>query len=588
MGRAKDPNTKFKMKRFVSGGRPYAVTVDPSIGSSGKRKSNISIWGSLDDYNVFHPNLRFRLLDDKERDQYIFPADWDISEKYSHEGVPDSGTGEIYQGEDRYRLYGDTLLLKEAASASGIEEDLQEVFGDEVAQDILSIAFYLLTEDKNLNRMEASQRIHWFPTARAMDPTRITRITQFFTKDSMDKFMALRRKRAGEEALWFGVDSTSISSYSQGLADVKWGKNKEHDILRQTGLMVMYDMKSNLPVHYRKLPGNIPDSRTMRLLIDELKSVGFSNAGFILDRDYLTKENLDLLVPDSLKAIFMAKTTLTAVRTAIREASSVEGNILKTGTYLEGHDCYGKDYVYPYSYKETEGKGRGVELPQRLCLYFDPERQGIEMKEISKRCAEEERSLEYHKTNQIVPDEQSLKQLTKYHHVELDNAGLITAYTLQNTVVENEMMMSGYFAVVCCNMPIKEYSLDWVLDKYGMRDKQEKAFMYYKSWQGGRRTRTSTESGTEGRFFIQFVTLILNCLIHNLLADSSKELNDKFASPWAILDEMTSVRLMEVKGRKPKVSKFVGWQVKIFDEFGFKIPQGSRPKSKPEPKKKSG
>ena len=119
---------------------------------------------------------------------------------------------------------------------------------------------------------------------------------------------------------WFGVDSTSISSYSKFLSDVHWGKNKEYDKLKQLNLMVMYDMESELPVHYRNLPGNIPDSRTLRLLIEELQAEDFSNFGLILDRAYLTKENMTLFVGNGYKGIFMAKTSDSNIKKGDRKS----------------------------------------------------------------------------------------------------------------------------------------------------------------------------------------------------------------------------------------------------------------------------
>ena len=158
---------------------------------------------------------------------------------------------------------------------------------------------------------------------------------------------------------WFGVDSTSISSYSKFLSDVHWGKNKEYDKLKQLNLMVMYDMESELPVHYRNLPGNIPDSRTLRLLIEELKAEDFSNFGLILDRVYLTKENMTLFVGNGYKGIFMAKTSDSNIKKEIEKAETKEGSIKRTGVFLPEFDCYAKECVYPFYIRKKERKDEG-------------------------------------------------------------------------------------------------------------------------------------------------------------------------------------------------------------------------------------
>lgn len=116
----------------------------------------------------------------------------------------------------------------------------------------------------------------------------------------------------------------------------------------------MYDMISELPVHCRILPGNMPDSRSLSLLFGELKSAGFDDFGLILDRAYLIRENLNLFAGNGYSGIFMAKTSDSAIRAEIDKASSGESSLKRTGEYLMEYDCYAKDCVYPYSYKEKE------------------------------------------------------------------------------------------------------------------------------------------------------------------------------------------------------------------------------------------
>lgn len=583
MSRTKDENTKWKMRLFVTAGRRYAVTINPGVGASGKRCSNISIWGLLSEDLKFSPNLRFVLLSMQEKKKYIFPEDWDITDAFK--AADNSGSEEdVYKGEDKYLIYGDTLFLDKITQSCKLQEDLEEVFGKEETSKILTIAYFWLISEKNLNRLEKEFAVQWFPSEEVMNPSFITRFSQSITKEKIDRFMAIRKKRYEENGQWYGIDSTSISNYSSSLADARWGKNKEHDLCKQLNLMVMYDMVSELPAHYRSLPGNIPDARTLRLLIEELKSAEFNNFGFILDRAYLTKENLDLFVPKGIKSIFMAKTNDKIIKQEIIKSSE---SIRSVENYLPEFDCYGKECVYPYSFKETEGKGKGTDVNQRLCLYFDPELQGAEEKALSKQVLEETAYLKEYKQSKTEVDEKIIKKLAKHFDITTDENGRVTSYSVSSEKINEKRSLCGYFAMVCCNLPKEERSIDWVLSTYRKRDLQEKAFTYLKTWQNGRRLRTSTELSTEGRIFFQFVTLIINCQLHHLYFKSKEDFRKKFDSPWEILDEMRSVRLVRLKNRKEKVSEFVGKQVDIFDEFGFDIPQGCRPVSKKKPKTKA-
>jgi len=623
MGRKKDPNTKYKMKAFISQGRRYAVTTNPGYNVNNKWCSNISIWGTLPEDLVFTPNIKFVNLSEEEKHKFIFPDTWDISKAFVGTGKEDDKT-EVHQGEDSYKIYGDSMLLENTTESCGLKDDLIAVFGEETANKMLSIAYFWIETEKDLNRMESEAEVQWFPTEKGLSPSEITRLSQSVTKEQADRFMALRKQRYEKDCNWFGIDSTSISSYSEKLADVRWGKNKEHDTLRQLNLLVMYDMNSELPVHYRNLPGNIPDSRTLDILFEELKSSGFNNYGLVMDRAYLTKENLDRFIENRVKGIFMAKTSDKCIKQKI-----LSSDMHREGKYLIQHDCYGLECIYPHSIKESEGPGRGTAVNQRLCLYFDPEIQACEYKEIERNVYEHEQCLIDFVNKEIPITEKALKDLSRYFDVSTENRYRILSYTAKSEValslkkkieelikkgtpvsgqqieefreifdietaldilvsgyaknqdkVDSERETCGYFAIVCCNLPAEEHDISWVLSTYKMRDGQEKAFSYKKSSQNGRRLRTSTEASTDGRSFFQFVTLIVNCQLHHLYKKTSEDFRKKMYTPWNMLDKMRSVRLVKLKGRKPRVSEFVGSQIDIFDELGFEIPKGCRPKTK--------
>lgn len=149
-------------------------------------------------------------------------------------------------------------------------------------------------------------------------------------------------------------------------------------------------------------------------------------------------------------------------------------------------------------------------------------------------------------------------------------------------IADEKSSRNGYFAIVCVNIDKKEHDAAWILSTYRKRDMQEKAFTYMKSWQNGRSLRTSAEMSTEGRRLSQFVTLIINCQLHHLYSLTSSDFRKALPTPWSMLD----VRFVQLKGRRPKVSEFVGKQIDIFDELGFEIPKGCRPTSRKKQKNK--
>ena len=63
---------------------------------------------------------------------------------------------------------------------------------------------------------------------------------------------------------------------------MKWGKNKDSDPLPQINLTLLFGEKSNLPFYYRKLPGNVPDVKTVVNLLKEARILGIDKMSLVL------------------------------------------------------------------------------------------------------------------------------------------------------------------------------------------------------------------------------------------------------------------------------------------------------------------
>ena len=107
---------------------------------------------------------------------------WDISEAYTTRSAGDD-EGEIYAGEDIYRIYGDSRLFVRIVDSCGLRKDLVSIFGKDIADEMLTISSFLLETDKNLSRLEAEARVQWFPSSNGLSPERITKLSQSITKD---------------------------------------------------------------------------------------------------------------------------------------------------------------------------------------------------------------------------------------------------------------------------------------------------------------------------------------------------------------------------------------------------------------------
>jgi transposase len=143
--------------------------------------------------------------------------------------------------------------------------DLKQCFPNTYKQ-ILSIAYYLILEDKNpLSRFPKWASTHKHPYEQIIPSQRSSELFASITEDSREQFFRLQGKRRVENEYW-AYDTTSISSYSKCLNQVRYGMNKDHDPLPQINLALLFGEESNLPFYYRKLAGNIQDVKTVKNL----------------------------------------------------------------------------------------------------------------------------------------------------------------------------------------------------------------------------------------------------------------------------------------------------------------------------------
>jgi transposase len=162
---------------------------------------------------------------------------------------------------------------------------------------------------------------------------------------------------------------------------------------------------------------------------------------------------------------------------------------------------------------------------------------------------------------------------------------VIISYTLDEKKVEKAQRLLGFFAIMTHGM---DFTTMETYNIYSLRDEQEKFFQQMKSQMVSDRQRNWSEEGKTGRLFILFVSLILSSWVRHIWKNTS--LKELFSSSLEVLDEMRPIRLIEHTNRAKVITPFVGAQVDICEEFGFKIPEGCAPTytSRKQPKRKRG
>ena len=461
----------------------------------------------------------------------------------------------------RQLYYGATYLLEAFADQIGLTTDLKACFPD-IYIKLLSVAFYLILEDNNpLYRFEKWNLTHRHPYGKDIASPRSSELFAAITDDQIANFLRLQAKRRVEEEYW-AYDSTSISSYSESLLQAQWGKNKENDKLPQINLLLVFGEKSGLPFYYRKLAGNIPDSKTVKHLLEDLDILGFGKTKFVMDRGFYSEANINGLYKDHVKFLVGAKLSLSFIK---KNLDRVYDDIRMFNNYDEGLSTYGYTVTADWDYTQDRPyKGDTIKDKRRIYIhyYYSIERGADEEQAFDKKIATLHRELLSGNTV-----EAHATAYSKYFVVkETPRRG--RQVTFKDDVIKVARMNIGYFALIT-NEKMDAFT---ALHLYRMKDVVEKAFGNLKDRLNMRRLLAKSEKNLDGKIFNEFIALIL--ISH--LDHKMKEANlYKIYTMQQLLDTLDVIECFEDKNHALRLGELLNKQVAIYEALGVVPPSSS-------------
>lgn len=152
------------------------------------------------------------------------------------------------------------------------------------------------------------------------------------------------------------------------IAQVQYGKNKEDDKLPQLNLLLVFGEESGLPFYYRKLTGNIPDSKTVKHLFEDLDILGFGKTKFVMDRGFYSEENINGLYREHVKFLVGTKLSLKFIKNNLDD---VYDDIRMFNNYDDGIATYGYTVSAEWDYtQERPYKGNVIKDKRRIYIHY--------------------------------------------------------------------------------------------------------------------------------------------------------------------------------------------------------------------------
>ena len=455
-------------------------------------------------------------------------------------------------------FFGASYLFDQIGKSLGITTDLKSCFPNDYKK-IQSIAYYLILEENNsMSRFSHWQKLHIHPYGEDIASQRSSELFQSIDEESRMRFFEKQGKRRIEKEYW-AFDTTSISSYSETLNQVKKGRNKEDDRLHQINLALLFGEESGLPFYYRKLAGNITDVKTIKQLMSEFDVMGYKKVRIVLDRGFYSKKNVDLLYKSHQKFLVGVKLGLNYVKSVLEEerANLRLWSNLKTqfGTY---GICRSINWDYE---QERSYKGDTIKDTRRayLLLFYNPE-----------KAAKDQSDMNDYLTglyNDLMGGTRK-----DYSSSDYDKYFTITETPKRGRkVVPKEDAMReaannyGYFALLSneVNDPFEGLSI------YRSKDIVEKGFGNLKERLNFRRMQVSSELALNGKLFVGFIALIYLSYIKKKMQDAG--LFDKWTLQ-GLLDELDVIELFEAPAHGRVIGEITEKQTELYHALGVEPP----------------
>jgi transposase len=482
------------------------------------------------------------------------------SKKYSDtmETLLSKKPGPIPSTVCKRRFYGATYLFDAIGEKLGVTADLQQCFPESYKQ-ILSIAYYLVMEDRNpMSRFPKWALTHVHPYAKNIPSQRSSELFGSIGEDAKQHFFLLQGERRIEEE-FLAYDTTSISSYSKSLKQVKYGINKDHDPLPQINLALLFGETSGLPVYYRKLPGNITDVKTIQNLLADIDFLKLGKVKLVMDRGFYSEKNINALYQKHYKFLIASKTSLKFVQNQLDE---VRDTMVSRPHYSSKHGLYYDSFMIDWKYSETKKRtGKVIKSNKRIYLHLYYNDQKATDDKITFNNLLDGLEVELLSGNKKPENE---KLYEKYYEIKETPVRGMSLVPKQEAIEKAEKNY-GYFSLL--SNGVKD-PLD-AIEIYRSKDMIEKAFGNLKERLNMRRTSVSSEENLEGKLFVQFIALIYLSYIKKAMSEHHLF---KQYTMQELLDELDVIERYEQPGCKHRIGEMTKKQMNLYKCLGVNIP----------------
>ncbi len=456
---------------------------------------------------------------------------------------------------------GAWVVIRKIMEDYKLHDILQQYICEKDLGLILDLAAYSLISENNAgqyypdyayNHPLFTNGMHIYSDSKVSDL--LQSMTAEMSANFLNDWNATRDHR---EKIYISYDSTNKNCQAGDLEIVEYGHPKVDIGEPIFNYSIAYDTHNKEPLFYEEYSGSINDVSQLKYMVGKAAGYGYKRIGFILDRGYFSRGNIECMDLHGYNFIIMVKRMNKLVNSLIQETKGSFEN--KRTKHIDEYDVYGttiKRKLYESDEKE-----------RYFHLFHSSSKEGEERALLAKKLRKMKSQLMKH-TNEVIEFPSAYSHYYRLHYNE--QTGIFLFPEDRTDVIEFENDLSGYFCIITSeNMDAKA-----ALNLYKSRDTSEKLFRGDKSYLGDKSLRVYGDAAADSKIFIEFLALIVRNRMYNCLKDEMLKMDSRpnYMTVSAAIRELEKIEMVRLTDNKYRLDHAVtATQKTILKAFGIDV-----------------
>lgn len=415
---------------------------------------------------------------------------------------------------------GAFILVRKILQDLELYQLINDVHGDDSGIIIDMIAYAIVNGTLEFQHFKNFMYNHYGLCDDIREDTYISRLMKYGIADKdvrtlMESWNSIQNRN--DARVYISYDSTNMNCYGKGITLVEYGHPKVDIGLPQINLSYAIDQSRSLPLFYELYPGSITDMAQFKYMVDKVEEYGYDNIGFILDRGYYSRMNIDYI--SKYGYIIMIKNNNECIRRCI------DKHMLK----LKDLDGYIKEQSLASATEKERLFANSEEV--YIHIYYDDERAAAERKHYELSVIREEEELQKLVDEKIATSERCEHYKDKFIF-KYDSNHYLMGFERNNKVINDAKAHLGFFAIASNT----ESDARRAIEIYRERDEVEKMFMALKSGMDMDHFSVQSDQSLKSKVYIAFLASIVRSNISHRLKEYRKTNRKDYTVPAAMYE----------------------------------------------------